>query len=47
MTIDERGDVYATDTAAGSVWRIPRRGEAQLWSDAPELSGDGSFGFWI
>lgn len=45
VTIDERGNIYATDTASGSVWRIPRRGEAQLWSAAPELSGNGSFGF--
>jgi sugar lactone lactonase YvrE len=45
VTIDDRGNVYATDTAGGSVWRIPRRGEAQLWSEAPELSGNGSFGF--
>lgn len=44
-TLDERGNVYATDTADGTVWRIPRSGVAELWSDAPELAGDGSFGF--
>lgn len=45
VTFDERGNVYATDTAGGAIWRIPRGGVAELWSDAPELAGDGSFGF--
>jgi len=45
VTLDERGNVYATDTAGGAVWRIPRGGTAELWSDAPQLAGDGSFGF--
>lgn len=45
VTLDERGNVYATDSIGGAVWRIPRRGVAALWSDASELAGDGSFGF--
>lgn len=45
VTIDERGTVYATDTAGGAVWRMPHGGPAQQWSTAPELAGDGSFGF--
>jgi len=45
VTLDKRGDVYATDTAGGAVWRIPRDGSAELWADHPLLKGDGRFGF--
>ena len=45
VTLDERGNVYVTDTVAGAVWRIPRGGEAELWSEHPAFLGDGSFGF--
>ena len=45
VTLDERGNLYATDTVDGAVWRIPRGGEADLWSRDPAYVGDGSFGF--
>jgi len=45
VTLDERGNLYATDTVDGAVWRIPRGGEAELWSEDPAYVGDGSFGF--
>lgn len=45
VTLDKQGNVYATDTAAGEVWRIPRGGPAELWAQGPLLEGDGSFGF--
>lgn len=45
VALDKRGNVYATDTAGGAVWRIPRRGPAELWAEDPLLEGDGSFGF--
>lgn len=45
VTLDERGNLYATDTVDGAVWRIPRGGEAELWSKDPAYVGDGSFGF--
>ena len=45
VTLDKQGNVYATDTSGGTVWRIPRDGSAELWSGDPLLAGDGSFGF--
>jgi sugar lactone lactonase YvrE len=45
VTLDKRGNVYATDTAGGSVWRVPRGGSAELWADHPLLKGNGDFGF--
>lgn len=47
VILDERGNLYATDTVDGAVWRIPRGGEAELWSADPAYVGDGSFGFGI
>jgi sugar lactone lactonase YvrE len=45
VALDKWGNVYATDPAAGQVWRIPRGGSAELWAQGPLLEGDGSFGF--
>lgn len=45
VKLDKLGNVYATDTSGGTVWRIPRNGSAELWSEDPLLAGDGSFGF--
>jgi sugar lactone lactonase YvrE len=45
VALDKRGNVYATDTARGQVWRIPRGGPAELWAQGPLLEGDGRFGF--
>jgi sugar lactone lactonase YvrE len=45
VTLDKRGNVYATDTAGGAVWRISRNGSAELWANHPLLKGDGHFGF--
>lgn len=45
VALDKRGNVYATDSALGDVWRIPRGGSAELWADDALLEGDGSFGF--
>jgi sugar lactone lactonase YvrE len=44
LTLDKRGNVYATDSIAGAVWRIPRRGSAQLWIQDPLLEGTGALG---
>jgi sugar lactone lactonase YvrE len=43
LAFDQRGSLYVTDSS-GAVWRIPRRGEAEVWSDDPLLVGDGSAG---
>jgi sugar lactone lactonase YvrE len=45
VTLDKQGNVYATDTSSGTVWRVPRDGPAELWSGDPLLAGDGSLGF--
>ena len=45
VTLDKRGNVYATDTSGGAVWRISRRGSAEVWADHPLLKGSGAFGF--
>lgn len=43
LAFDQRGNLYVSDSS-GSVWRIPRGGEAEVWSDDPLLAGDGSAG---
>jgi len=45
VTLDAHGNVYATDTLAGAVWRITPRGVAELWMEHPLLEGTGSAGF--
>jgi sugar lactone lactonase YvrE len=43
LAFDQRGNLYVAD-ASGAVWRIPRSGSAEVWSDDPLLVGDGSAG---
>lgn len=43
LAFDQRGNLYVSDSS-GSVWRIPRGEEAEVWSDDPLLAGDGSAG---
>lgn len=45
VTLDESGVIYATDTVAGTVWRISRHGAPELWASDPLLVGTGGFGF--
>ncbi|MFF5986676.1 SMP-30/gluconolactonase/LRE family protein [Prauserella flavalba] len=45
LRFDKRGNLYATDSVGGSVWRIPKHGRAQLWADHPLLDGTGAGGF--
>jgi sugar lactone lactonase YvrE len=45
VTLDKRGNVYATDHIDGAVWRVPRRGSAELWVQDPLLEGVDAFGF--
>ncbi|WP_191244471.1 SMP-30/gluconolactonase/LRE family protein [Amycolatopsis deserti] len=44
LRLDKHGTVYVTDSAGGSVWRIPKGGSAQLWADGPLLAGTGAAG---
>jgi sugar lactone lactonase YvrE len=43
IAFDQRGNLYVADST-GAIWRIPRGGEAEVWSDDPLLVGDGSAG---
>lgn len=47
VALDKRGNVYATDTREGAVWRIPPGGTAEPWLDDPLLDGTGALGFGI
>lgn len=48
VTLDKRGNVYATDTLLGGVWRIPAGGgPAELWFQSQLLLGDGSGGIGV
>ncbi len=44
LAIDPRGNIYATDSIGGSVWKIPPAGTAQPWSQDPLLAGTGALG---
>jgi sugar lactone lactonase YvrE len=45
VAFDQRGNLYVTDSILGTVWRIPRGGAAEIWSQDASLAGNGSFGF--
>lgn len=45
VALDPRGNVYATDTVEGAVWRIPTAGAAEPWAQHPLLEGTGALGF--
>jgi sugar lactone lactonase YvrE len=44
VALDARGNIYATDSIGGSVWRISPGGSAELWFQSPLITGDGSAG---
>jgi sugar lactone lactonase YvrE len=44
LALDKQGNIYATDSIAGAVWRIPRGGSAEIWFQSPLLEGTGSLG---
>jgi sugar lactone lactonase YvrE len=41
---DHHGNLYVTDSIGGAVWKIPRGGSAELWSQDPLLTGTGAIG---
>jgi sugar lactone lactonase YvrE len=43
LAFDQRGNLYVADST-GTVWRIPRGGSAEVWSDDPLLVGNGAAG---
>lgn len=45
VTMDRTGNIYVTDTVAGTVWRIPKHGVPELWATDPLLEGTGELGF--
>src|SRR5438034_168815 len=44
VALDARGNIYATDSIGGSVWRISPGSSAELWFQSPLIAGDGSIG---
>jgi sugar lactone lactonase YvrE len=44
LAFDVQGNLYATDSEDGTVWRFPRGGAGALWLRHPLLAPDPSFG---
>ena len=44
LAFDHRGNLYATDSILGAVWRIQRGGPAEIWFQSPLLEGNGAAG---
>ena len=44
LAVDTHGNVYATDSIDGAIWRFPRERRGQLWIRDPLLSPDGLIG---
>ncbi len=42
LAIDPHGNIYATDSIGGAVWKIAPGGTAELWSQDPSLAGTGA-----
>ena len=47
VALDKRGNVYATDSATGAVWRIPPGDSGEIWFQSPLLEGTGAFGLGV
>lgn len=47
LAFDDDATMYASDSVAGAVYAIPRKGSARQWIADPLLAGDGSFGFGV
>jgi sugar lactone lactonase YvrE len=43
VALDKRGDVYASDSATGSIWKIPPGGTGEIWIHDHLLEGTGAF----
>jgi len=47
VALDPRGNVYATDSIGGSVWKVSGNAPAQLWFQSPLLAGTGALGVGV
>ncbi len=47
LAFDHRGNLYATDSILGAVWRIQRGGPAVIWFQSPLLEGNGAAGLGV
>jgi sugar lactone lactonase YvrE len=47
ITIDERRNLYVSDSYAGSIWKVSRTGEIELWVQDELLMDSWGFGFGI
>jgi sugar lactone lactonase YvrE len=44
LAFDKQANLYVTDSAAGSIWRVPWGGTAAVWLHDTALTGNGSLG---
>jgi sugar lactone lactonase YvrE len=44
VALDKRGNIYATDSATGAIWRVPPGGTGEIWLQDPLLQGTGALG---
>ncbi|MDX1620835.1 MAG: SMP-30/gluconolactonase/LRE family protein [Nitriliruptorales bacterium] len=42
VAFDKRGNLYISDSAAGAIWRVPRRGNLEMWLADATLAGTGA-----
>lgn len=42
LVFDNQGNLFVTDSAGGSIWRVAPGGKARLWLSDPLLAGDNS-----
>ena len=47
LAFDKQRNLYVTDSAAGSIWRVPWGGNAEVWVHDVALTGDGSLGLFL
>jgi sugar lactone lactonase YvrE len=47
ITIDEEGNLYVSDSYSGSIWKVSKKGEVELWVQDDLLMDSGGFGFGI
>jgi sugar lactone lactonase YvrE len=48
LAFDKRGNLFITDSRAGAIWKVSRRGgSAEIWLQDAALTGDGSLGLFL
>jgi len=47
ITIDEKGNLYVSDSYGGSIWKVSKKGAVELWVQDALLMDSWGFGFGI